>query len=346
MQMAKQGHCPPFEWQRRNKDGSLHWDEVRLKPAMIDGRPHILAFTPGDHGAEGRRWKSCASERSSTAPSSRVRWTACSCGTKTCASSDVNPAGLALYGYRREDVIGRTFPTQHARGLRQGAHADGAARDGRRDHATSRPPCCGPTAPPSTPTCGSCRSRSAAGRMRLRSCATSASGAAASANCSAARPACAPPSRPPSIASSAWTATAASSNSTRAAERVFGYRREDVLGRMLSGVLMPERHRAAHIRALESFGATAERGKAGGGHGAARGRQRNPGGGCHQRRRRARGQDLRGPSARHHRAPARRPGAARQRGAVPRDLQRLGRRAGAARRRFQHRRRQRRPTRR
>jgi len=42
--LAKLGRCPPFEWRRRNKDGSLHWDEVRLKPAQIDGRPHVLAF--------------------------------------------------------------------------------------------------------------------------------------------------------------------------------------------------------------------------------------------------------------------------------------------------------------
>ena len=45
IELAKLGRCPPFEWHRRNKDGSLHWDEVRLKPVTIDGRPHILAFT-------------------------------------------------------------------------------------------------------------------------------------------------------------------------------------------------------------------------------------------------------------------------------------------------------------
>ena len=43
-QSAKLDRCPPFEWHRRNKDGSLHWDEVRLKPVQIGGRPHILAF--------------------------------------------------------------------------------------------------------------------------------------------------------------------------------------------------------------------------------------------------------------------------------------------------------------
>jgi PAS domain S-box-containing protein len=45
MALAREGRCPPFEWQRRNKDGSLHWDEVRLKPVTIDGRPHVLAVT-------------------------------------------------------------------------------------------------------------------------------------------------------------------------------------------------------------------------------------------------------------------------------------------------------------
>jgi len=34
-----------FEWHRRNRDGSLSWDEVRLKRATIGGRPRVLAFT-------------------------------------------------------------------------------------------------------------------------------------------------------------------------------------------------------------------------------------------------------------------------------------------------------------
>ena len=39
IEQAKQGARPVFEWHRRNKDGSLHWDEVRLKAAQIDGKP-------------------------------------------------------------------------------------------------------------------------------------------------------------------------------------------------------------------------------------------------------------------------------------------------------------------
>ena len=34
-----------FEWHRRNKDGSLHWDDVVLRPAVIAGKRRVLAFT-------------------------------------------------------------------------------------------------------------------------------------------------------------------------------------------------------------------------------------------------------------------------------------------------------------
>jgi len=45
IQEAKAGGPVRFEWHRRNRDGSLHWDEVCLKPAVIAGRPRVLAFT-------------------------------------------------------------------------------------------------------------------------------------------------------------------------------------------------------------------------------------------------------------------------------------------------------------
>jgi PAS domain S-box-containing protein len=41
-----------------------------------------------------------------------------------------------------------------------------------------------------------------------------------------------------------------------AAERCFGHRREDVLGRLLSDVILPHRHRDAHARGLKHFHAT------------------------------------------------------------------------------------------
>ncbi|MGE5526191.1 MAG: PAS domain S-box protein [Rhodospirillaceae bacterium] len=45
LQEAKAGHTVRMEWHRRNKDGSLHWDEVVLRPAVIAGRRRLLAFT-------------------------------------------------------------------------------------------------------------------------------------------------------------------------------------------------------------------------------------------------------------------------------------------------------------
>jgi PAS domain S-box-containing protein len=42
---ARNGEPVRFEWHRRSRDGTLHWDEVTLKPAVLAGRKHILAFT-------------------------------------------------------------------------------------------------------------------------------------------------------------------------------------------------------------------------------------------------------------------------------------------------------------
>jgi PAS domain S-box-containing protein len=42
---AKRGETVRFEWHRRNKDGSLHWDEVVLKGATVGGVRRILAST-------------------------------------------------------------------------------------------------------------------------------------------------------------------------------------------------------------------------------------------------------------------------------------------------------------
>jgi PAS domain S-box-containing protein len=42
---ARLGHAERFEWRRRNKDGSLHWDDVVLKRAVIGGVPVVLGFS-------------------------------------------------------------------------------------------------------------------------------------------------------------------------------------------------------------------------------------------------------------------------------------------------------------
>jgi len=109
IRQAKLGRCPPFEWHRRNKDGSLHWDEVRLYPAMIDGRPHILAFlreiTAQKQALEDLRLREeqyrAIFESSLDA---LFMW------DESLRVVDVNPAGLALYGLRRDEIVGRGYP--------------------------------------------------------------------------------------------------------------------------------------------------------------------------------------------------------------------------------------------
>jgi PAS domain S-box-containing protein len=44
-EQARLGHAERFEWRRRNKDGSLHWDDVVLKRAVIGGVPVVLGFS-------------------------------------------------------------------------------------------------------------------------------------------------------------------------------------------------------------------------------------------------------------------------------------------------------------
>ncbi len=40
---ARQGRVVRVEWHRRNRDGSLHWDDVTLKKVEIAGKPYVLA---------------------------------------------------------------------------------------------------------------------------------------------------------------------------------------------------------------------------------------------------------------------------------------------------------------
>jgi PAS domain S-box-containing protein len=45
LEQARSGKPLRFEWHRRNKDGSLHWDEVVVRPAVIAGERRLVAFT-------------------------------------------------------------------------------------------------------------------------------------------------------------------------------------------------------------------------------------------------------------------------------------------------------------
>ncbi|MGH8687968.1 MAG: PAS domain S-box protein, partial [Burkholderiales bacterium] len=42
IERARRGEVVRAEWHRRNKDGSLHWDDIMAKRIEISGRPHII----------------------------------------------------------------------------------------------------------------------------------------------------------------------------------------------------------------------------------------------------------------------------------------------------------------
>jgi len=106
IQLARLGRCPPFEWHRRNKDGSLRWDEVRLKPAQIDGRPHVLAFTRDITERKAADAMLRASEEQyraifSASADALILW------DSEYRRVDVNPAYEKMFGWTREEVLGR-----------------------------------------------------------------------------------------------------------------------------------------------------------------------------------------------------------------------------------------------
>ncbi len=109
--LAKEGRCPPFEWHRRNKDGSLHWDEVRLKAVTIGGRPHILAFT-----REITEYKAALEALRAREEQYRAIWDgsadAMALWNRDLRIVDVNRAFTTLLGFERDDVIGKTFSRQ------------------------------------------------------------------------------------------------------------------------------------------------------------------------------------------------------------------------------------------
>ncbi|MCW5636126.1 MAG: PAS domain S-box protein [Rubrivivax sp.] len=106
--LAKIGRCPPFEWQRRNKDGTLHWDEVRLKVAQIDGRPHILAFTR-DITEHKQALEALRAREEQYRAVFDASADALTLWDSDCRRVDVNPAYETLYGWSRDEVIGRGF---------------------------------------------------------------------------------------------------------------------------------------------------------------------------------------------------------------------------------------------
>ena len=96
-----------FEWMRRNRDGSLGWDEVTLKKVDIAGQPHILAMT-----REITERKSAVEALRASEEQYRAIFNATADSLVLRDADfrvvDVNPAYEAMSGRRREEALGRS----------------------------------------------------------------------------------------------------------------------------------------------------------------------------------------------------------------------------------------------
>jgi PAS domain S-box-containing protein len=105
IEAAKTGEPVRFEWHRRSRDGSLHWDEVCLKSAMIGGQRRVLAFS-----REITERKVAEADLRASEEQYRAIFTASTDGMVVIGPDrtivDVNPAYVVLYGYERAEVVG------------------------------------------------------------------------------------------------------------------------------------------------------------------------------------------------------------------------------------------------
>jgi PAS domain S-box-containing protein len=112
-----------FEWRRRNKDGSLHWDEVTLKKVDIAGRPHVMAMT-----RQITERKSAVEALKASEEQYRAIFNASADSLVLRDAEfrvvDVNPAYEKMSGRSREEALGRSGLTmsppeltEHVKGL-------------------------------------------------------------------------------------------------------------------------------------------------------------------------------------------------------------------------------------
>jgi PAS domain S-box-containing protein len=249
--LAREGRCPRFEWRRRNKDGGVHWDEVNVKPVELDGRRVLLVMA-----RDVTDRKLAAEQLQAREEQYRRIFESSSDGMflwdEEFRVVDVNPAGLSLYRLTREQAIGTRYDhnvsPEHAARRRewiaralggQNVHVElpTVREDGTTFDAELR----------IMPSTHKDRPHALAvvrdiGERRQRERELQRSEARLRATVEAAFDAVV-----------AIDAKGMVLEFNAAAERVFGYSRDAALGRRLSELILPQRHRAAHDRALAHF---------------------------------------------------------------------------------------------
>lgn len=108
LERARREGSAGFEWHRRNKDGTLRWDEVYLKVANIGGVPRILAFT---RDITERRNAEEAAQRNAQHLRATVN-AALDCIIAMDESGTIvkfNPAAEACFGLNERQALGRSL---------------------------------------------------------------------------------------------------------------------------------------------------------------------------------------------------------------------------------------------
>jgi PAS domain S-box-containing protein len=124
LEQARQDGPVRMEWRRRNKDGSLHWDEVYIKRVKIGGSDRILAVTREITERKLREQQLRKSE-------DRLRMTVdtaldCIIGMNTQGDIiEFNPAAEETFGHRKFDVLGTNLAELIIPPQFRAAHANG-----------------------------------------------------------------------------------------------------------------------------------------------------------------------------------------------------------------------------
>jgi PAS domain S-box-containing protein len=135
IEQVKTGGPVRIEWHRRNKDGSLHWDEVSIKRATIGGAERILAIT---------REITQRKEREEALRKSEDRLRAVVAAALDCIVGmdgggriiEFNPAAEQCFGYRREEALGQSLAELIIPERYRAAHRQGLERHLATGHGT------------------------------------------------------------------------------------------------------------------------------------------------------------------------------------------------------------------
>jgi len=253
--LARENRCPLFEWRRRASDGTLAWDEVRLKPVTILGVRRILSFsrdiTERKNAEEALRLREeqyrAIFEASSDA---FLLWDA------NFDVVDMNPAFLQLYGYTREQLrtpggYPGTFPAEYVAARRARIARALAGEESRSETISLRPDGTSfeadlriiPVRYRGEPHVLTVVRDITERRQRERELQRS-------------------EARLRATVEAAFDGIIGMDGDGRivefnaAAERSFGHARADVIGRLLADVIIPERLRSGHTEGLARFAET------------------------------------------------------------------------------------------